>query len=116
MLGRLDFLCSLPSLGAEDVASAFHSGWKKHRTWIQSVEMGFLGETGRKGERKGNMGRFSGWRGQSSILKVEVARASKSRSLPAPAPGTSSQVVRGLEVSLAGKGALVWMSIGSLRG
>lgn len=77
--------------------------------------MGFLGETGREGERKGDIGRFSGWREESSTLKVEAARASKSRSLPAPATGASSQAVRSLEVSLAGKDALVWMSIGSLR-
>lgn len=68
----------------------------------------------KKGRERGE-NRFSGWREQLSTLKVEAARASKSRSLPVPAPGASSQAVQGPEVSPAGKGALIWMSIGSLR-
>lgn len=56
-------------------------------------------------------------------MKAEEAKDPKSRSLPAPRAGTDapapragSQVVRGREVFLEGKGALVWMSVETWRG
>lgn len=50
---RLGFFCSLRSLGAEDVAALFPSGWES-RVWI--AEMGSLGETAKDGEKVGETG------------------------------------------------------------
>lgn len=73
--GRPGFFCSPQSLGAEDVAALLPSG-RKSQVWINSTEIGFLGEreTATGGEGVGETA-GPGVGRRPSALKVKAARA-----------------------------------------